>query len=285
MSGESEDISTRHRRERKELQNEIQALKKSCLKGDKKKKKEVLDDIVRLELALEQKHEKELKEVELNSKDENADEEQMSEGDENAGSNEVRITKAQKRRNKKAAEEREREERIISQEIQNKNGPRNKELQEIKRILKEGGLQLYNIPADGNCLYCAVDHQLDMTSRQSYSVPVLRKMTATYMREHKDDFLPFMMHNDEDKVFTEDMYEEYCKSLENKPIWGGQIEIRALSSLLKCPIKVIQANSGATIQGEEYDGSPLVLSYHRHLYRLGEHYNSTMPLELSDDDN
>jgi len=56
--------------------------------------------------------------------------------------------------------------------------------------------------------------------------------------------------------------------------------------VLKCPIKIIQAIGPPTIQGEQFDGEPLILTYHRHLYRLGEHYNSTMTsdsLEQDDD--
>lgn len=279
MSETSEELLSRHRKEKKDLQNQIQGLKKSCAKGDKKRKKEVQDEISRLELELSQKHAKELSEIEETDTQE-ATEENNVQNEEEAEEEEIpaketRLSKAQKRRNKKAAEDKEREERINLGKQESKNGPRNKEIKQIEKILKESGLKLYNIPADGNCLYCAVVHQLTETGRPTYSVQELRNLTASYMRQNKDDFLPFMTHVDEDKIFTEDQYEEYCKTLEKKPVWGGQIEIRALSSLLKCPIKVIQASTGETVQGEQYEGNPLVLTYHRHLYRLGEHYNST----------
>lgn len=39
----NEELLTRHRKEKKDLQGKIQALKKTATKGDKKKKKEVSD--------------------------------------------------------------------------------------------------------------------------------------------------------------------------------------------------------------------------------------------------
>lgn len=276
MEISEEELQTRHRRERKELQATVTNMKKTCARGDKKKKKEVTEEIARLELELDERHAKELEESNAESTIENGVE--MDETGEGA-EKESRITKAQKRRNKKANEEREREERISEQEKQNKNGPRNKEIEEINKSLHEFGLKIHNVPADGNCLYCAVGHQLEMTKRPSFTVPKLRTMTADYLRKNKDDFMPFMTHPDEDEIFTEDQYEDYCNTLVKKPVWGGQIEIRALSNVLKVPIKVIQASSGPTIQGEQFTGPPLVLAYHRHLYRLGEHYNSTATID------
>lgn len=45
------------------LQAKIQALKKTATKGDKKKKKEVTEEIARMEANLEQKHAAEMLEV------------------------------------------------------------------------------------------------------------------------------------------------------------------------------------------------------------------------------
>ena len=55
-----EALQKRHRRERKELQAQIQKLKHSVSKGDKKKKKEVTEQVVRLESEMDVRHEKEL---------------------------------------------------------------------------------------------------------------------------------------------------------------------------------------------------------------------------------
>jgi hypothetical protein len=57
---EDSSIETRHRRERKELQSQIQQLKKSATKGEKKKRKEVNEQIAEMERALEERHAREL---------------------------------------------------------------------------------------------------------------------------------------------------------------------------------------------------------------------------------
>jgi GTP-binding protein EngB required for normal cell division len=49
----------------------IQALKKSATKGDKKKKKEVQEEIVKLETEMDKRHEEELAEVSTSSNNAN----------------------------------------------------------------------------------------------------------------------------------------------------------------------------------------------------------------------
>ncbi|XP_072396835.1 deubiquitinase OTUD6B [Diabrotica undecimpunctata] len=287
-----EDLLKKHRQEKKDLQSKIQALKKTVPKGDKKKKKEITEEIAKLELELEEKHRKELGENNicsepLNISMENGeeDESEMTEDQtvEN-GINSTRISRAQKRRNKKELEAKEREKRILEQAEKNKEGPRIVETNTIKQVLKTMNLKLHNIPADGNCLYLAVNHQLQVTGRPTKSVNDLRKVTADFMRQNKDDFLPFMCNElDESEVVSEEQFENYCKDVATTKLWGGQLELRALSNILTCPIKVIQAAGPPTLQGEQFKGPELILTYHRHLYRLGEHYNSTIPITGDED--
>lgn len=280
-----DEILKRHKQERKELQAKIQSLKKTAPKG--KKKKEIADQIAQLEKDLEEKHQQELSGLQVPVADVSQEgsviEESTTGGEEGAGEGvgPTRITRAQRRRNRKENEEKEREKRIQDQEEKNKSGPRAKESNTIKEILQGEGLQLYSIPADGNCLYCAVNHQLGVTGREHYSVDKLREITANFMREHKEDFMPFM-DNDSDEPITDQQFEEYCKNIATTKFWGGQIELKALSNALKCPIKIIQASGPPTIQGEDFPGTPLIVTYHRHLYRLGEHYNSTLNLLEAD---
>lgn len=55
-------------------------------------------------------------------------------------------------------------------------------------------------------------------------------------------------------------------------------QLRALSHVLKCKIEVIQATGPPVILGEEYKNNRhIILTYHRHMYGLGEHYNSVQP--------
>merc|ERR1712059_179404 len=107
------------RKEKKDLQGKIQALKKTASKGDKKKKKDVSDEISKLESDLENKHKGELASLESNQnvsasvtnvieqtnevslEDKNEDDEMIGElrYDVKSGGG---VSKAQKRREKKA---------------------------------------------------------------------------------------------------------------------------------------------------------------------------------------
>lgn len=282
VAGDKEELLKKHRQEKKDLQNKIQSIKKSIPKGDKKKKKEIADEVAKLEKELEEKHIQELgqcEEVDAELQD-SVHQELEPPIEENEGEKtHPKLSRAQKRRNKKESEAKEREQRILEQAEKNKEGPRFIEMNSIKKSLKEIDLQIHNIPADGNCLYLAINHQLQISERPTYSVNLLRRKTADYMRTNKDDFLPFMYNEeDESEILSEEAFENYCREVEKTKLWGGQLELKALSNILSCPIKVIQATGPPTVQGETFQGPELILTYHRHLYRLGEHYNSTMPL-------
>lgn len=294
LINDDEDLQKKHRQEKKDLQAKIQSMKKGIPKGDKKKKKEITEEIAKLEAELENRHKEELNKLKANCVNE---QDTVSKESESVGEiceaanhqdevevNDVRVSRAQKRRNKKENEAKEREKRIAEQAEKNKEGPRATELNTIKQVLKSLNLKLHNIPADGNCLYLAVNHQLQVSGKPTQSVNDLRKITADFMQKNKEEFMPFMCNElDESEVVSEEQFESYCKDVATTKLWGGQLELRALSNILKCPIKVIQAAGPPTLQGESFKGPELILTYHRHLYRLGEHYNSTIPV-VGDED-
>lgn len=272
-------LESKHRKEKKELQAQIQALKKAA-KNDKTKKKELTAEILRLETEMDTRHQQEIDSANKNHKNTNEITDTALNNVENDLSK-VKISKAQKRRDKKSQQEKERDELIKQQEQENRHGPRNIELQEINNKLKERGLKIFMIPSDGDCLYKAVSHQLAIIKQKDVSVDELRESAAKYIRQHKGDFLPFMTHPDTFEMLTDEDFEEYCDKLENTKVWGGQLEVRALSNSLKCPITIIQATGPGSIdQGDEYEKPPLIITYHRHMYGLGEHYNSTVQGEI-----
>lgn len=135
---------------------QIQILKKSICKGDKKKKKEITEEIGRLEENLEKRQVEEvntwrLAHVTLNDKQtEPAEASEEVSTDNCSDQSSHRVSKAQKRREKKAIAEKERNQRIIEQEALNVFGKRNVEIEAIKKILSERDLMIYEIPSDGH---------------------------------------------------------------------------------------------------------------------------------------
>ncbi|CAH0557470.1 unnamed protein product [Brassicogethes aeneus] len=138
-----EELSKRHKQEKKDLHAKVQALKKAVPKEN-----ELVDEDSNNQSNISE--DLEIKEDEVDGKMANN-----------------RDSRAQKRRNKKAAEEREREKRISEQAEKNRGGPRETEMKSIKETLKSLNLHIYNIPADGNCLYCAVNHQLEVKGKKN----------------------------------------------------------------------------------------------------------------------
>ncbi|XP_029652950.1 deubiquitinase OTUD6B [Octopus sinensis] len=285
-----EDLLVRHRKEKKNLQAQVQKIKHSVPKGDKKRKKEATDEIAKLEEDLKKKHEEELAKLVASSNEKESVEEVgkgisklTTDGDDNEPTEEVRkISKAQKRRDKKAAEEKERERRLKEQELENLHGDRHLESEKLRQILEDMDLCVHEIPSDGNCLYNAICHQLALKNIQTCNYSTLRTQTANYMLSHENDFLPFMTTKNSDSLCTSEEYQKICKDIATTPAWGGQIEIMALSHVLQVPINVIQAEGEPVKVGQEYDKDEIILTYHRHAFGLGEHYNSVKPLAEAD---
>ncbi|XP_078543181.1 deubiquitinase OTUD6B isoform X2 [Lissotriton helveticus] len=279
-----EALQRRQRKEKKELQAKIQSMKNAVAKNDKKRRKQLAEDIAKLESELDERHKEELEQ--LSAKDhEQPQVESAANGIENLDldatgltNTQPRVTKAQKRREKKAAFEKERDERIAEAEIENLSGARHLENQQLSLILAARKLCIKQIASDGHCMYRAVEDQVKERD-SSWTVSNLRRQTAEYMRKHISDFLPFSTNPSTGDMYTPEAFEKYCDDIESTPAWGGQLELRALSHILKTPIEVVQADSAPIVVGEEYASEPILLVYMRHAYGLGEHYNSVEQLK------
>jgi OTU domain-containing protein 6 len=89
-------------------------------------------------------------------------------------------------------------------------------------------------------------------------------MAADYILTHIQDF----------GAFIEGEIDIYCNDIRQNA-WGGHIEILALSKALDKQIQIIQTDSDITV-GDT--GDLLIITYHKHEYGLGEHYNSVIAL-------
>lgn len=110
---------------------------------------------------------------------------------------------------------------------------------------------------------------------------ILIKLISFFL-DNADNFLPFLTSESGDP-FTPSDFDKYCKDLEETTIWGGHLEIKALSHVLNQPIIVVQSDGPVLTVGEGCHGNPVTVVYHRHAFGLGEHYNSVEPLQESTD--
>ncbi|KAM9737598.1 deubiquitinase OTUD6B [Menidia menidia] len=281
-----------HRKEKKDMQAQIQSMKNAVPKNDKKRRKQMTEEIAKLEADLNQKHEEEIRQLKSTADTESSEVEEVANGVETLrvedgdqqDLKQPRVTKAQKRRDKKAAQVKERESRIAEAEVQNLQGVRHQEGLKLAEKLAGQQLQIREIPSDGHCMYRAVEDQLAQRAKPGPTVSMkeLRSRTAEHMRAHADDFLPFLSNPTTGELFTPDEFEKYCSDVEHTAAWGGQLELRALTQILQVPIEVVQADSPSVKIGEEYEGGLITLVYMRHAYGLGEHYNSVERLKDPD---
>ncbi|XP_078731944.1 deubiquitinase OTUD6B-like [Lampetra fluviatilis] len=286
-----EELSQRHKREKRELQGRVQAMKNAVPKNDKKRRKQLADEVAQTEAELEARHERErlvlagersesqaatvgsvldaLASVELTSVAEDAGKTETQ----------LRVSKAQKRRDKKAASEREREARIATAELNElTHGARHLEGRRVADLLAARGLHARPVPPDGHCMYAAVRHQLEARAGPALSVAELRACAASYIRQHRDEFAPFLTQAGTGEAYTDEEFDKYCDEVEKTAAWGGQLELRALSHALEMPLEVVQASAPPITIGDEYHVPPITLIYMRHAYGLGEHYDSVEPI-------
>ena len=224
---------------------------------------------------------------------------------------EAKRQKALQKKLKKKAAQRQKEldceKRIEDENAQAGPSRRQMEMEALQTIhLHPRGLDVEEVEADGNCLYRAVGVQclrvgldaVDVESEDCYGK--IRSICAdTLMGANRAEYEPFAEcgeghANDADGGNHPATYEEYVNNVRSTSTWGGQLELRALSEGLKCPIVVFSAEGPPLTMGAEYataDGSgevdtddedwkskkALLVSFHRHYYALGEHYNSIIP--------
>ncbi|KAF9284611.1 OTU domain-containing protein 6B [Mortierella alpina] len=314
-------LQSRHKKELRDLTARVTALKKTATKGDKKKKKEVLAEAAQLEHALKLQQDKEEKEWSLangsttsnsgndaqgsaaqDADNDNSDDEvdfdvndipidhltiepiparkqPQQQQPTSSGGKKPNRQKARKDRKAQALKELQDEAEQEAAGQVNMNEVERKAIEELAQVM---GVTVKDVTADGHCLYNAIADQLSQHYQTETTVKDLRHGTAEYMREHADDFLPFLSNKHGDMMSPED-FVEYCKDLESTAVWGGQPELLALSRVHKVPIWVVQMGSPTVkLSADVYPAkTPLMVSYHRHMYGLGEHYNSLRPTSTS----
>ncbi|XP_054164860.1 deubiquitinase OTUD6B-like [Oppia nitens] len=292
-----EALLERHRLEKKELNAKITDMKHKTPKGDKKKQKELKNEITLMTEELTKRHENELKSLSTTSSDLNTNDEtingltnQLTEIkvntkiiDNNVDSDlidngikysETKVSKAQRRRDAKALKEKQKQQRIAEDMVDDSENQRLIELDKLKNILSSRGLVMYDIPSDGDCMYRAIEHQLSLNNIKT-NVSELRQKTCDYMKTNKLDYIPFLTSNTGD-LMNDEEYDGYCNDIATTKSWGGQLELRAISHIFRIAIEVIQTEGSPVLIGDtDYRGcKSLIVCYLRYAYSLGEHYNS-----------
>ncbi|KAH0681590.1 hypothetical protein KY284_022675 [Solanum tuberosum] len=304
MTETREEMLSRHRKEISKLQDKEISMKKAAAKGSKAeqkaKKKQVDEEVSKLSAKLKEGHAGELASLGYSGDSNNDNGKEKGNLDTlvkaiagvsvSSQTDHSKPSKSVKRREKRAQQEAAREQRI-QEEQSNIISDRVIENEKLERKLEPLGLTVNEIKPDGHCLYRAVENQLAIHTGGSspYSYLELRQMVAAYMRKHATDFLPFFLSENAEEGESDDSlvgrFENYCREVESTAAWGGQLELGALTHVLKKHIMIFSGSFPDVEMGKEYksssgsgsSASSIMLSYHKHAFGLGEHYNSLIP--------
>lgn len=145
------------------------------------------------------------------------------------------------------------------------------ELANIAELCKVAKLREFDILPDGHCLFASISDQLKIRHDKDISVSELRKKAADHIRSDPDTFAPFLF--DEEKMEMRDI-KSYTDEIEKTALWGGDMEIMALSKEYNCPISVMMSGRATFRVNDDGKNPELKLVYYKSSYGLGEHYNS-----------
>lgn len=300
---ETEDqILARHKKETKDLVGRTTGMKKQA---NKNTRKNVMKQIKQMEEELAEKHKQELadfktggttselknaetKDIEGDESDEELTpekllaqlgldskvEEPQPEINQLPESAPAGGKKKRNRRKEKLAQ-REAEIKRITEEAREEQGKvpdlRGIELKNIQDLCDIQHVIQYDITPDGHCLFASIADQLKVRQDIDTDVKQLRKEAAKYIKEHSDDFIPFLF---DEETMTMKNIDEYVDQIENTAMWGGDLEILALSKVYDSPISVMMSGRAALRMNENGSNPELKLVYYQHAFGLGEHYNS-----------
>lgn len=248
----------------------------------------MVDENERQKEELKQKQEKELEELTSRLEDVEINEEVQVE---------LKRDKARKKREKKLQKEAAATrafEQAEKEASTDGSSLRNIELAKLDKKLCHFHLMVKEVAADGHCLFRALADQLKClhdSKRRAFPAiaeskaphMLLRSLCGNHILDQQDTFLPFF---DFDEM-AEQSVEAYVTKLKTTSVWGGQMELRALSNVLNVPIHVFVADgediefvpvvTAATDAGDNKLNDSLNITFHKHYLTAGEHYNSTRP--------
>ena len=191
------------------------------------------------------------------------------------------LAKKIRKRQKKLAKEKAREEQI-AYEMANAPNPRQMEIDAIMELyLAKDNFMIEEVAADGNCLYRAIARQMKHLNGDVRDYTDMREICSNEFLDRREEYEPFA-DLAEMKVTS---FEEYASKVRKSSEWGGHLELKALAYSLKKTIVVYSTESALEIKGDgegsgdDADDDRIRLSFHRKYYALGEHYNSVIEKE------
>ena len=127
-----------------------------------------------------------------------------------------RVRKSKKKKNKKMMQL-EKDRLLAAEEAKNMPNPKELEDLEISNLAKNMNRSIFEVAADGHCLYNSIARQLHLIDEgfpSTFTYQNLRKLAVSWIRDHQKDFLPFLV-NDKGDMMNQGMIFSYFNPIEN----------------------------------------------------------------------
>jgi OTU domain-containing protein 6 len=292
-----EELQSKHRKEQKDLQGRITQKKKNATK---KTRKGVNDECESLQRELQNRQQAEIEMLNghlENDTDllhiENEQEREVSDfhqphgttnrtSAESTSSHEMsslpqqpsKRPNRQKARLARRAAEQEAQAAQAAEEAAELPDLRKQEIAAMQQHSEKLGFKEISIRPDGHCMYSAVamllqDSTTDERKFDSGGLPpyqTVRAETASFISKHPTDF----------EAFLEEPIDQYTSKIKDTTEWGGQLELQAIARAYGVNINVLQADGRIEkiVSGGDAENGSIWLTYYRHSFGLGEHYNA-----------
>lgn len=136
----------------------------------------------------------------------------------------------------------------------------------VQQQLHQIGAYVYEVPADGNCLFRSLYDQLECLEDTRGEVEDHVDLRKKIVQEISagEEFFKFFIEDDES-------FEDYVERMSEEDAWGGNIEIQAFSTLFQFNVRIYQSfqASWTILNFPEESAHMAHISYHD-----GNHYNS-----------
>lgn len=133
-------------------------------------------------------------------------------------------------------------------------------MSDLESELSQIGLRVHEVEADGSCFFRALADQLHGSNGDHRA---LRQRIVSHMKDHRDEYEPF--------VEDDEPFDNYIERMGEEGTWAGNMELQAGSQVLAVNLRIYQAGERPwTVKNFPEESAPLLhLSYHD-----GIHYNS-----------
>ena len=140
----------------------------------------------------------------------------------------------------------------------------------------EHNFEIYDVPMDGDCLFSSISHQVYGDICFS---GLVRDRCCNYMKLLEGKFMHFIdtrrfVANRRDENYVD--FDDYLVKMRNPGIWGGNLEITALSELYQRPVEIYdqQTTPRKTFSNSVNFGNDLPPM--RITLKNGNHYDSVV---------